>query len=124
MVFAVKPLAGTANSSFHLGFYSDICFLSRSWYSRFVFSQIIEIFCYSFRPRCSKTHCGDPEVFWAFWRVSLGSLLFSVGLGTLFHCFDKCPNHEDLLEHLIVQSAPKLVLVTLAPFGPFAGLSL
>ena len=53
----------------------------------------------------------------------LASLLFSVGLGILFHRFDRGPNHDDFLKQLS-QSAPKLVLVTLAgAFGsPFTSL--
>ena len=52
---------------------------------------------------------------------SLGSLLFLAGLGTLFHHFGRCPNHNDFLLQLISQSAPKFVFVTLAPFGPRSG---
>ena len=63
--------------------------------------------------------------FWRSWGLlgrlggSLGSLLFTAGLGTFFfHRFGRCPNHDDFLEQFISQSAPKLVLVTLAPLGP------
>ena len=60
--------------------------------------------------------------FWACWEGSLGSLLFSAGLGALFHRFGRCPNHDDFPLQFMSQSAPKLVLVTLAPFGsPFGG---
>ena len=52
---------------------------------------------------------------------SLGSLLFLAGLGTLFHSFGRCPKHDDFLLHFIRKSVPKLVLVTLAPFGSFCG---
>ena len=39
----------------------------------------------------------------------------------LFHRFGRCPNQDDFLEEFVFQSAPKLVLVTLAPFGPPGG---
>ena len=52
---------------------------------------------------------------------SHGRLLFSVGFGGLFHCFGRCPNQDDFLEEFVFQSAAKLVLVTLAPFGPPGG---
>ena len=38
MIFALKRLAGIANSRFRRGFYSDICFQALSWYSEFAFS--------------------------------------------------------------------------------------
>ena len=60
-----------------------------------------------FRPRCSKTNFSDPGFFWA---------LFSIGSGNLFHRFGRRANHDDFLEEF--QRTPKLVLVTLAPFGP------
>jgi hypothetical protein len=68
--------------------------------------------------------------FWRPWALlgllggSLCSLLFLAGLGPLFHHFGRCPNQDDFLEEFVFQSAPKLVLVTLAPFGPPGGLSL
>ena len=42
-------------------------------------------------------------------------------LGSLFHSFGRCPNYGDFLGQLIPQGAPKLVLVTLAPFGLLGG---
>ena len=65
--------------------------------------------------------------FWRPWALlgllggSLCSLLFLAGLGGLFHRFGRCPNQDDFLEEFVFQSAPKLVLVTLAPFGPPGG---
>ena len=62
--------------------------------------------------------------FWRPWALlsllggSLCSLLFLAGLGCLFHRFGRCPNQNHFLEDFIFKSAPKLVLVTLAPFGP------
>ena len=44
--------------------------------------------------------------------------------GGLFHRFGRCPNQDDFLEEFVFQSAPKLVLMALAPFGPPGGLSL
>ena len=41
LVLAFKRLAGKANSRFHLGFYSDICFQALCWYSEFAFSPRI-----------------------------------------------------------------------------------
>ena len=40
---------------------------------------------------------------------SLGSLLFSAGLGSLFHRFGKCLTQDNFLEEFVLQSAPKLV---------------
>ena len=68
-----------------------------------------------------------PKLFWRPWRLlgllrgSLGSLLFSAGLGTFLHRFGRCPHHGDFLEQFISQSAPKLVLMTLAPLRPPCG---
>ena len=39
----------------------------------------------------------------------------------IFHRFGRCPNHDDFLEECIFHNAPKLLLVTLAPFGPSGG---
>ena len=44
-------------------------------------------------------------------------LLFLAALGSLFHCFSRCPNQVDFLKEFVFQSAPKFVLVTLALFG-------
>ena len=38
--------------------------------------------------------------------------------GSLFHRFGRCPNHGDFLDEFICEGGPKLILVTLAPFGP------
>ena len=40
------------------------------------------------------------------------------GLVGLFHRFGRCPNQDDFLEEFVFQSVPKVILVTLAPFGP------
>ena len=45
------------------------------------------------------------------------------GLGGLFHRFGRCPNQDDFLEEFVFQSAPKLVLVTLASFGHCTNMS-
>ena len=44
--------------------------------------------------------------------------------GNLFHRFGRCSNQDDFLEEFAFQGAPKVTLVTLAPFGPSGGLSL
>ena len=66
------------------------------------------------------------DSFWRPWALlgllgSLCSILFLAGLGGLFHRFGRCPHQDDFLEEFVFQSAPKLVLVTLAPFGPPGG---
>ena len=55
--------------------------------------------------------------------VSLGSLLFLVGLGGLFHSFGSCPNRDDFLLQFISQSAPKRIFATLGSSGPSGWLS-
>ena len=72
------------------------------------------IFSRIYLPKWSKTHFGDPGLFWAFWG---GLFVASAGLGCLFHRFGSCTNQDDFLEEFVFQTAPKLVLVTLAPFG-------
>ena len=61
--------------------------------------------------------------FWRPWRLLglLGGHFVASSSwlvwGELFHRFGMCPNQEDFLEEFVLQSAPKLVLVALAPFG-------
>jgi hypothetical protein len=59
--------------------------------------------------------------FWAFCGGLLVASRSWLVWGSLFHRFGRCPNQDDFLEEFVFQSAPKLVLVTLAPFGPPAG---
>ena len=78
-------------------------------------------FCYSLPSKMHQNSFWRPWGFLSLLGGSLGSLLFSVGFGSLFHRFGRCPNQEDFLEEFVFQSVPKLVLVTLAPFGPLWG---
>ena len=49
MIFAFKRLAGIANSRFHLGFYSDICFQALNWYSEFEFFSSDSVVIFAFK---------------------------------------------------------------------------
>ena len=81
----------------------------------------MKIFCYSFPSKMIQNSFWRPWGLWGLMGGSLDSLLFSAGLGSLFHRFGRCPNHDDFLLQFTVQSAPKLVFVTLAPFGTSGG---
>ena len=74
-------------------------------------------FCYSLQAKLLLNS------FWWPWGCMglLGGLL--AGLGSLFHCFGRCPNHDDVLIQFISQIVPKLILVILEPFGHPGGIS-
>ena len=80
--------------------------------------QIIMIFSRSLSSKVLQNSFWQPWALLGLLGGSLCSLLFLVGLGSFFHRFGRCPNQDDFLEDFIFQSAPKLVLVTLASFGP------
>ena len=106
---------------FSLGFYTELLYLLErfrgSIFYIFAGVEIMTIWNYSF---CDKRFLNS---FWWPWRLlgllggSLGSLLFLAGLGCLFHCFGRCPNHDDFLWLFIRQSAPRLILASLGLLG-------
>ena len=95
----------------------------------FVFSDVpggvtmMTISCYSLYAKMFLNSFCWPWRLLGLLGGSLGSLLFLASLWTLFHRFGRCSNHDDFLLEFIIQSAPKLVLVTLEPFGPPWGMS-
>ena len=47
--------------------------------------------------------------------------MFFKVFGGFFLCFCRCRNYDDFLLQFTFQNAPKLILATLAPFGPSGG---
>jgi hypothetical protein len=78
-------------------------------------------FCYSLPSKMLQNSFWRPLGLLTLLGAPLGSLLFSVGFGFPFHSFGRCPNQDDFLEEFVFQTVPKLVLVTLAHFGPPGG---
>ena len=81
----------------------------------------MKIFCYSLPSKMLQNSFWRPWGLSGLLEGSLGSLLISVGFGCLFHRFGRCSNQKGFLEEFVFQSVPKLVLVTLAPFGSPGG---
>ena len=114
-----------------LGFYKeDSSCLERFAGTFSIFLQASELRWFSvgvYMPKGSQADFGEPGAFWAFCGGLLVASSSWLVWRALFHRFDKCPNHERFSWEVYLPkfaSAAKLVLVTLAPFGPSRGLSL
>ena len=121
---AYMALGGHINFAFPLSFPSDSC-IHGAWRDiKFTFSlRFPTDACIhgAWRPHQILTFVASPKRFLHAWRLagtSIVACFSSLVWGILFHRFGRCANHDDFLEEFVTQGAPKLVLVTLALFGP------